>query len=249
MNMKRGYKALLLRVSDRSRGNGMKKFSTVMMAIILSLWGLNTVYGASYSYTSFDYPEASATAAMGINNSGTIVGQYTLAGEHGFSLSGTNFTTLNPPGAGNVNANGINDEGTIVGEYLDMSLQIHGFVAVLNPEPVSIDIKPGDETNRINLNEHGVIPVAILDSADLDVNEINPSSLSLQGLSLKMVGKTNRLLTHFEDIDGDGYTDLIAQFEDSDGWAGSGDGYATITGSLYDGTPIEGIEIICIVPR
>jgi hypothetical protein len=82
----------------------------------------------------------------------------------------------------------------------------------------------------------------------LDVYEINIPTLSLQGLALKMVGKADRLLAHFDDIDGDGYTDLIAQFEDSDGWTGNGAAYATLTGYLLDGTPIEGTDTICIVP-
>ena len=40
--------------------------------------------------------------------------------------------------------------------------------------------------------ERGVIPVAILGAADLDVKRINVDSLSLQGLTVKTVGKTIR---------------------------------------------------------
>jgi hypothetical protein len=113
---------------------------------------------------------------------------------------------------------------------------------------VLIDIRPGDDDNCLNLNEYGVIPAAIFGSEDFDVYEIDIDTLSLQGLSVKMVGKANKLLAHFEDIDGDGYMDLIAQFEDTYAWTGTGEDYAILTGTLYDGTPIEGSDSICIVP-
>ena len=61
-------------------------------------------------------------------------------------------------------------------------------------------------------------------------------------------GKADRLLAYFNDIDGDGYTDLIAQFEGNDGWSGNGSAYATLTVNLYDGTSIEGSGSICLVP-
>ena len=93
-----------------------------------------------------------------------------------------------------------------------------------------------------------MIPVAILGSADLDVTQINIESLSLQGLEVKMAGKSNNYLAHYEDVNEDGYPDLVTQFQDGDGWIASGNGYVPLAGELYDGTPIVGEDAICIVP-
>ena len=116
------------------------------------------------------------------------------------------------------------------------------------PIPITIDIKPRSDSNCFNQDEKGVIPVAILGSADLDVTQINIESLALQGLSVKMAGKSNNYLAHYNYLNGDDYLDLIVQFQDSDGWIASGNGYAAVTGELNDSTPIEGKDTICIVP-
>jgi hypothetical protein len=140
------------------------------------------------------------------------------------------------------------DSTWLINNNSQFATNVANWIAKAVPVSITIDIEPGYDSNCLNLNEHGVIPVAIFGSEDFDVYEIDVTTLSLQGLSLKVVGKADRLLAHFDDIDGDGYTDLIAQFADSDGWTGSGDGYATLTGQLYVGTAIEGSDSICIVP-
>jgi len=61
-------------------------------------------------------------------------------------------------------------------------------------------------------------------------------------------GGSNRQLPHIEDANGDDFDDLIVQILDVDGMFREGNGEATLTGDLYDGTPIEGSDTICIVP-
>ena len=46
----------------------------------------------------------------------------------------------------------------------------------------------------------------------------------------------------------DPYLDLICHFEDDSNMWDPGNGEATLTGNLSDGTPIEGSDSICIVP-
>ena len=133
-----------------------------------------------------------------------------------------------------------------------VDLAVMGFPIALevgSTQSVSIDIKPGSDPNCFNQNERGVIPVAILGAADLDVKQIKVDSLSLQGLSVKMVGKTSRYLAHYDYVNGDAYLDLVVQFADSDDWTASGTDNAILTGTLLDGTPIEGQDSICIVPQ
>ncbi len=111
---------------------------------------------------------------------------------------------------------------------------------------VTIDIKPGSDPNCFNNDGHGVIPVAILGSETFDVTSIDPASVQLEGLAVRMVGKSDKLLAHIEDVNGDGFYDLVVQIADVDGVWTAGTTLATVTGSLWDGTPIEGQDYVCI---
>ena len=48
---------------------------------------------------------------------------------------------------------------------------------------VAVDIKPGSCPNPININELGVLPVAILGTDMLDVNQIDPATIRLEGVA------------------------------------------------------------------
>ncbi len=125
------------------------------------------------------------------------------------------------------------------------------------PEPVTIDIKPGSKENCLNINGHGIIPVAILGSADFDVSNIDIASLLFNGLEVQVRGNKEKTMCHLEDVSGDftypegvpdGYLDLVCQFEDDPTQWIIGHTDAKLTGELYDGTLIEGDDAICIVP-
>jgi len=122
---------------------------------------------------------------------------------------------------------------------------------------VDIDIKPGSYPNALNSDGHGVIPVAILGSETFDVTQIDVSTLSFAGLAVRVKGKGTPQCS-VEDVSGDfsegpegapdGYPDLVCHFvDDPDAWT-PGDGEATVTGNLLDGTPIEGSDTINVVP-
>jgi hypothetical protein len=118
-------------------------------------------------------------------------------------------------------------------------------------DAISIDIKPGSDDNCINNDGHGVIPVAILGSASLDVTHIDPASVQLQGLSVKIAGKSNKLLAHFENVDDDEYNDLVVQIEDTDLTFVEGTTKATLTCYLkseFGGALLKGMDNIRIVP-
>jgi hypothetical protein len=125
---------------------------------------------------------------------------------------------------------------------------------------VDIDIKPGSYPNCFNVDGNGVIPVAILGSADFDVNQIDPSTLSFGGLDVAVRGR-DRLQCSYEDVSGDftypegapdGYLDMVCQFADDPTLWVPGDGTAMLTGNLladYGGLPISGSDEICIRPE
>ncbi len=83
---------------------------------------------------------------------------------------------------------------------------------------IDIDIKPGSDPNSINLCGAGVIPVAIFGSDDFLVSDIVISTLRLgdgtpgSGSEVKMVGKSGKELCSTEDVDFDGYDDLVCKF-------------------------------------
>lgn len=134
------------------------------------------------------------------------------------------------------------------GNYVGCVEIPQGYINV-NPMPVDIDIKPGSYPNCFNNDGNGVIPVAILGTENFDVTQVNPGTCSLEGLGVKVAGKSNKLMAHIEDVNNDGYNDLVLQIEDVENVFQEGD--ATLTGNLYEeygGIPIEGTDSICLVP-
>jgi len=114
------------------------------------------------------------------------------------------------------------------------------------PIQVTIDIKPGSDPNCFNSDGHGVIPVAILGSADFDASTVDPFTVALDGAAVRVKGKSGNAGS-LEDVNGDGFQDLVVQITDEGGYS-SGDTAATLSGSTYDGVPIVGTDTICIRP-
>lgn len=113
---------------------------------------------------------------------------------------------------------------------------------------VEIDIRPKRESNCFNNNGHGGLPVAIFGSNIFDVEMIDVSTLSLEGLSVRERGKKQKLHARLKDVNKDGFMDLRIKFEDNGAIGDISDGTAVLTGALVDGTPIEGVDDICLVP-
>lgn len=115
-----------------------------------------------------------------------------------------------------------------------------------------VDIKPGSDVNPLNLKSKGVLPVAVLGSAQVDVRQIDPDSLLLEGVPV--------LRWSYEDVAGpgdrespDGYGDLTLKFS-TPGIASAlgvhqrGDIVTlTLTGLLSDGTIVTGEDVVRIV--
>lgn len=112
------------------------------------------------------------------------------------------------------------------------------------PIEVTIDIKPGSYPNAINLSANGVIPVAVLGSADFDVNDVDPSTILLEGAQLRAKGKSGNCGS-IEDVNGDGFDDLVVHVVDFT--VAEGAATAVLTGNLWDETPIQGSDSILIV--
>ena len=149
--------------------------------------------------------------------------------------------------------------GTMSGEVLSTVWALLTLEKIAPPPPVitvDIDIKPQSCPNPLNVNNNGLLPVAILGSAELDVTTIDVASIRLADVA--------PIRSSFEDvaapIDGeececttegpDGYLDLTLKFgvediADALGEVVDGEVLAlTLTGELSDGMAIEGADCI-----
>lgn len=103
------------------------------------------------------------------------------------------------------------------------SCTLSGQVAAHFPAGLELDIKPGIEDNPINTNNHGVIPVAVLQTdvfdptgADVRYRFGAPDVVSAGDGARPAHGG------HVEDVDGDGREDVVLHFP-TDGTGFDGD--------------------------
>jgi hypothetical protein len=113
---------------------------------------------------------------------------------------------------------------------------------------VTIDIKPGSDPNSINPKSKGKIPVAILSTADFDA----PGQVDRDALTFGPTGDEASLAfcsRSPEDVDGDGYADLVCHFYTAKTGFQSGDEEGILKGQTVDGASIEGRDAVNIVPK
>ena len=155
------------------------------------------------------------------------------------------------PASGTITAPATNtDDIVIVVEGTEVTLDPGEQVLLGEDEialVVGIDIKPGSDPNCINLGSEGVIPVAILGSATFDVTTVDQTTLVFEGSAARIKGKSSNIGS-FDDVNADGILDLVVQFPTATLGLTTSDIEATLTGALLDGTNIEGMDDICIVP-
>jgi hypothetical protein len=148
-------------------------------------------------------------------------------------------------------------------DCLSFGADFDAVAMALSQEPLgpAFDIKPGSCPNPLNPKSKGVMPAAILGADDLDVTEIDESSLLLLGtvapirVSIDDVGAPLEQGEPCECTeDGpDGFADLELKFRtwsvrDALGEFEGGDVFElAITGTLLDGTPFQAVDCIVIV--
>jgi hypothetical protein len=94
-------------------------------SFLLSRWGHET---------TLDFPGATSTQALGVNDSDEVVGVYTNSdmSTHGFTWTpqGGFATVDDPNGMGTTTINGVNDAGALVGFYVDGAGNTDGTLAM-----------------------------------------------------------------------------------------------------------------------
>ncbi|MFX0132474.1 MAG: hypothetical protein ACFFDN_02385, partial [Candidatus Hodarchaeota archaeon] len=103
-----------------------------------------------------------------------------------------------------------------------------------------IDIKPFSCPNSINLKSRGVVPVQI-EGWSIDVTIIDPDTVEFAGAS--------PVHWNLEDVDNDGWIDLIFHFKTQELDLLPSDTEATLIGETYYTDTIEGTSSVNIVPK
>ena len=226
-------------------------------AIVGSFGDLAGTHGFHYQdgvFTTLDAPNSSTsngkdTSAMGINNSGVIVGGYYQSDwmHHGFVYEDGIFYTFDIPGASYTIATGVNDHGDIVGYYLDASDDCHGFL--VNTIPILIDIKPDSSSNSINLRSNGMVPVAIISSPNFDAREVNAATVTVAGASVGLQGKDKKSRCGLQEVNGDRLVDLVCHIPSGELMIDPGDSVVVLRGQTFGGQLIRGEDLISTGPK
>jgi len=111
------------------------------------------------------------------------------------------------------------------------------------PLGVTIDIKPGSDANPINAEGKGVVPVAILGSDSFDVSAVD-TAMVLFG---PMEANPKHHGGHLEDVDLNGYMDLVFHFPVQDTGLVVGDTHACLDGLTLHGWPFQGCDTVTVV--
>jgi hypothetical protein len=120
--------------------------------------------------------------------------------------------------------------------------------------PVMIDIKPGGFPNSINLDNQGVLPVAILSVPGFDATRVDTRDLSrirFGDVLLPEPARVSPVRFEFGDVDGDGDLDLVLFFSvpaiKARGALNAHSTLAELTGFTLDGTAFRGTDSVRII--
>lgn len=106
-------------------------------------------------------------------------------------------------------------------------------------EIITIDIKPGSDPNAINPESKGVIPVAVLGSMDFDATQVDFSTVEFGP------GKASPVHDgHVENVNGDGFDDMVFHFNTQGTGITCGDTEATLSGETFGGDAFTGTDSV-----
>ncbi len=230
--------------------NSITNFGTIELAesstdldsriAILSPGEFNNECGGVINVTGGDGSDSSSFI-MGTNSILTNKGIINLTGGSG-DFSGVLLVI------GTVNNHGTITENPGSGDFSGIIFNFGIFndnLPDLCSIQVDIDIKPGSDPNSINTKSMGVVPVAILGSADFDVTTIDVTTLMFGTASpVHDLTDSDTYDEHIQDVNDDGFDDLVSHYKQKEVGLCVDDTEATISGTLLDGTPFEGTDSV-----
>jgi hypothetical protein len=111
-----------------------------------------------------------------------------------------------------------------------------------------IDIKPGSDTNPINIKNPSIVPVAILGSDEFDVLTVDPATVCFGADPpdpfRSDCTESHERGHHDEDVDGDGHLDLVMHFDQNETRIHPGRTEACLTGETLDGESFRGCDFV-----
>ncbi len=117
---------------------------------------------------------------------------------------------------------------------------------------VDVDIKPGSDPNSINPKSMGVVPVAILGGDVFDVTDVDVTTLAFGPAGAAPSHDLSNPATyadHLQDVNSDGFTDLVSHYRQKETGLAVGDTEACITGESFGGAPIEGCDAVSVLDK
>ena len=116
--------------------------------------------------------------------------------------------------------------------------------------PVTIDIRPYSDRNRINCRlRNGVITVAILTTDTFDALTVDHATVTFEGASEAFVNpRTHQPIRHERDVDHDGDTDLLFFFRMRDTNLTCSSTSGRLEGMTYNGAKVAGEDVVRTVP-
>lgn len=124
---------------------------------------------------------------------------------------------------------------------LTYNLSGGGQLIPLSLPPLDIEVKPGNDLNRINLKSKGVVSVAVLTTDHFDALDVEPWTVLFAGAEPRQ--------WTIEDIDGDDDLDLLFHIETEQLNLDENSRNAVLTCENYDGIPMQGADRVDIVPK
>ncbi len=111
---------------------------------------------------------------------------------------------------------------------------------------VAIDLGGKGAVTKIVLHSNGQLSVTIPGSATFDAGTVDPSTVRLAGASVRRDG-SGKWMALVQDVNRDGYNDLVVHFSIPDLQLKSGDTEATLTGKTFGGRSIRGTDQVLVV--
>jgi hypothetical protein len=104
---------------------------------------------------------------------------------------------------------------------------------------VERDVKPGSDKNPVNPKSRGVIPVAIMGSADFDATQVDYTKVRFGPNEASPIHDG-----HIVDVNSDGFADVLFHFNTIDTGIECGVTHATLTGETFGGSSISGTDAV-----
>lgn len=116
-------------------------------------------------------------------------------------------------------------------------------------EQVEIAVEPRRQGGRMHPGRHGIVPVAILGSADLDIRDVDERSLRLGPGEAEPTSHHGRDRSRRVDVNRDGEMDVVVRFDAREAGVAVGDTELCLFGETTDGTAIEGCDALETKPE